>query len=338
MKKTLISILFLLLGCYAAQSQELSYSLPRTSFLIEVKARQIHTVPGPYAAYASKMLGIDVPQQESTATQIRQISIIPCTEADPSARFRTEASALEVLSFSSQGLVSFGDNGHSDGVNWRFEPMPGVDFARKEAASQKDIRTQSTVEMMPTDSGYVIRSITRSIEVRKTEEDLAAESAERIIKVRQEKLNISIGNTDASFSGAALPAALSQLSKIEQDELSLFTGQSVSREISAVFEIIPPASSELKQRCLAFRCDDVEGLLADGSKGTPYYLELEVVDIPQSPQPLPEKKNPGKKQVPVQIHYREPAICNLRIVSGDAECLRMRVPVYQLGRESVFSK
>lgn len=338
MKKAIITIIGILMGCIGAQSQELTYSLPRTSFLIEVKAQQIHTVPGPYAAYASKMLGIDVPQKESTVTQIRQISIVPCIEADPAARFRTDASAQDVLSFSSQGLVSFGDKGPSEGVNWRFEPMPGVDFARKEAASQKGIRTETTVEMMPTDSGYIKRSVSRSVVVRKSEEDLAAESAERIIKVRQEKLNISIGNTDASFSGAALPAALSQLSKIEQDELSLFTGQSVTRDISAVFEIIPAASSELKQRCLAFRCDDVDGLLPDGNKGTAYYLELEVVEIPQSPLPVPEKKNPGKKQVPVQIHYREPAICNLRIVNGNSECLRMRVPVYQLGTESVFSK
>src|SRR5512133_3070324 len=68
----------------APQTGTFLYSLPQTVFDINVEAEQVAVVPGPYARYASKYLGIrDVPVKPETIYRIRNISLDNHLEADP---------------------------------------------------------------------------------------------------------------------------------------------------------------------------------------------------------------------------------------------------------------
>ena len=83
--------------------------------------------------------------------------------------------------------------------------------------------------MVQVDTGFVQMPVTREVMQDKTLEDKAAEAAEIILSVRQERMNIAMGHTDATFSGEALAAALEELSRIEEEYLALFRGYTVSR-------------------------------------------------------------------------------------------------------------
>ena len=63
MRKTLIALCAFLLPL-GLQAQDLTYYLPRTTVVVEVDAVQDYHFAGPYAAFAKRLLGIDVPQQD----------------------------------------------------------------------------------------------------------------------------------------------------------------------------------------------------------------------------------------------------------------------------------
>ena len=64
MKKLFTAALGLLAGL-ALQAQESIYSLPSTTFVVEVDAVQEYFFAGPYAAFAPKMLGFSAPEKDA---------------------------------------------------------------------------------------------------------------------------------------------------------------------------------------------------------------------------------------------------------------------------------
>ena len=146
-----------------------------------------------------------------------------------------------------------------------------------------------------------------------------------VLKARRERFNISTGNTDATFSGEALGAALAELYRVEQEYLTLFTGYTVSREQSGSFDVIPSAEDRI-YRYTAFRLSNRDGLVSEGA-GTVYYLEFEPDQV-TDPGSSRDSRN--------AVHYRIPAVCNVKLTSGGKTLFQSRIPVYQLGAESLY--
>ena len=153
----------------------------------------------------------------------------------------------------------------------------------------------------------------------------AQEAAEVVLKARRERFNISTGNTDATFSGEALGAALAELDRVEQEYLTLFTGYTVSREQSGSFDVIPSAEDRVF-RYTAFRLSNRDGLVPEGA-GTPYYLEFEPDEVFEPA---------GSRDSRNSVHYRIPAVCTVKLASGGKTLFQGRIPVYQLGVESLY--
>ena len=106
--------------------------------------------------------------------------------------------------------------------------------------------------------------------------------------------------------------------------------EDASTVTAADFEVIPQAGET--QMYVAFRLSDTAGLVpADNLSGKPVVMEI----VPQKfaePDGAPEA---GKaKKAPAAIHYRIPAVCNVKLMSGVDVLLQSRIPIYQLGRES----
>ena len=66
----------MLLPLYAL-AQDVTYSLPFTSFTIEVDAVQEIHHAGPYAQFAKELLNMDVPASDTKTTYIKSIRIVP---------------------------------------------------------------------------------------------------------------------------------------------------------------------------------------------------------------------------------------------------------------------
>ena len=310
----------------------LTYCLPSTVINLEVEALQEKFYAGPYAKYAEKYLGIKVRQKDETTYQLVQINMTPSVEADQSERYMMSVDKGKIdasfLKLSAAGLVSFSDAIAGGETKWRFPARTSGDFSGKGVSSNLTSEATVLYKNDRKESEYNKVSVQQNMIVAKSPEKKAAETADMILDLRKQRLQIVTGDTDATYSGEAMAAAIEELTRLEKEYMTLFTGYSESQVQKMNFEVIPDPARE-SQRYIAFRLSDTAGLVpADNLSGKPIALEL----IPQAIAPLeePVEKDP-KKSVAVLAYYRIPAICTVKLTEGVDILLQTRVPVYQLG-------
>lgn len=325
MKKLFVAAALLL--PLALPAQEVSYALPSTSITVKVEVRQETFFAGPYAPFAKQMLNMSVSDQDAITTEITRVELIPRVEADTDAWYTCDQESSALLSLSAQGLVSLGNAAAP--VSWRFLPGLKADFTDKGLTAPEKEAVETIFKEMPSDTGMVSIPVEHKILVEKTLEDKASDAADVILQVRKERLNIASGNTDASYSGESLRAALQELERIEEEYMALFRGYSVVRKQVCTFEVIPSRGVK-HHRYLVFRLTD-DGPVAEGINGTPYYLEL------QPEGKLPEEDQADKKKTRGSVRYRIPQVCKVTFSCDGHPLLQTRLPFYQLGVESSLS-
>ncbi len=313
----------------------LSYNLPSTVVTLEVEALQEKFYAGPYAKYAEKYLGMKVRQKDETTYQLTQINMAPFVEADQSARYSlaVEKGVIDAsfLKLSSAGLVSFADAAVGGETQWRFPTQTSGDFSGKGVSSNLTSEATVLYKNDRKEATYNKISVQQNMIVAKSLEKKAAETADMILDIRKQRLQIVTGDTDATYSGEAMAAAIAELTRLEEEYLTLFTGYSETQLQKMNFEVIPDPARE-SQRYIAFRLSDAAGLApADNLSGKPVVMEF----IPQQIAPLEEPLEKASKKSPsVMAYYRIPAICTVKLTDGVDILLQSRMPVYQLGVEA----
>lgn len=313
----------------------LTYCLPSTSISLEVDAVQEQFYAGPYAKYAEKYLGIKARQKDETTYQISQIKMTPYVEADQSRRYSVMATKGVIdaifLKLSASGLVSFGDAAMGGEILWRFPIQSEGDFSGKGVSSNLTSESATLYKNDKKEDSYNRVSVQQNVIVAKSIEKKAAETAEMILDFRKQRLQIVTGDTDATYSGEAMGAAIEELTRLEEEYMTLFVGYSEYQKQTMTFEVIPEAGRE-SQRYIAFRLSDSSGLVpADNLSGKPIVMEL----VPQIFEQIEEPMEKDAKKVPaVLAYYRIPAVCTVKLTDGVNVLLQSRIPVYQLGQES----
>ena len=320
------------LCCAAAFAQEgpVSYALPSTTVTLKVDAVKETFYAGPYARFAKKYLGIDARQEDKVSCYIRSIDVVPQVEADQAHRYNATVSKsnADLLALTAQGLISLGQSGAAENTSWRFTARSAGNFSGKALTSAIDEESTTLYQSDRSDSDYRRVAVQQSVTVEKPLEKRAQEAADMILRIREEKFNITTGNTDATFSGEALGTAIAELTRLEQEYMTMFVGYADTQVQQKTFDVRPVAGTP-SQRYVAFRMSPTEGLVdPDNLSGRPFWVEL-----------FPEKVNAPEEDARARgnvLHYRIPAICTLRLSDGAEQLLQTRIPVYQLGAESVF--
>ena len=313
----------------SVKAQEVTYALPNTVFTVKVTIQQEQFFAGPYAAYAKKFLNLDVRQENGSSCSLIAAELIAGMEADQKALYTCDAENASLLALSAQGLVALQNKADAAGTTWRFLPPASARFESSISSPLRE-ETRITYKSIQTDNGEVQVPVEHKAKAIKSEEDKAAEAAETLLTIRRERLDIVSGNTDASYSGEAMGAAIQELDRMEKEYLALFCGQSIVGTVEAAFDVIP--DPELKhQRYLAFRLTD-NGPVSDGVKGIPYYIELEPEEMTFPGED--EKKSKVKSN---SIHFRIPAVCKVIFTCDGLRLLETRSLVYQLGKESFYT-
>ena len=315
----------------------LTYCLPSTTITLEVTALQENFYAGPYAEYAEKYLGVKAATSDASTIRITDIKLTPYVEADLNARYSVmmEKGKLDAsfLKLSASGLVSFADAMTERQTAWRF-PLPSSgDFSGKGVTSNLTSEATILFKNEKKAASYNKVSVQQNMIVAKTLEQKASETADMILNLRQQRLDIVTGESDATYSGEAMAAAIEELTRLEEEYMTLFFGYTETRTQKMNFDIIPEAGRE-SQKYRAFRISDTAGLLpADNLSGKPVIIEF----IPQVIKAV-EGQNDGqpKKKSQVMAYYRIPAVCTVRLFEGAEMLLQTRVPVYQLGVEASF--
>ena len=315
------------------RAQSMTYSLPRTVICVEVDAVKEVTYAGPYAAYAQELLGLTVPQADQYNAYIKEIRMSAKVEADLQATRYTAPAKVsgDLLRMSSLGLVSFGSAAEGESARWSFAAeAPGADFNGKGITSQTMTIQKTEYKDVKTDTSVVRVAFQKDVTVGKSLEQKAQEAARMILRAREEKFKITIGDTDATFSGEALGAAIRELTRVEQEYLVLFTGYSVSTPQTQSFEVIPVKGTDSYD---VFRLSDSEGLLAAEAKGgKPYYMDV----IPSKMGAVEGEDAAKASKGQAGIVYRIPSVCSVTLGTGTTPLIDTRIPVYQMGVESLY--
>ena len=332
MKRIFIITALLSLGLSPLKAQEVYYALPRTTFTVQVEARQESFFAGPYAAFAERLLHIQARQKDQVTTVVSQARLIPSTEADPAAWYTTDAENAYLMALSAQGLVCFSEKPEAGLQAWRFPGKASASFNEGLATDPQKQNTIIEYQEVQTDTGMVTVPIEQKIMVEKTLEDRASEAADVILHLRRERMNIVTGNTDATFYGNSMEVALKEMDRLEKQYMALFEGYTVSKTFNASFEVVPSAGAQT-QRYLVFRLTE-DGFVTEGTQGVPYYLNLE----PESALPADEDQSNQRRGRTNALRFRSPMVCNVTLTQDSKPLLAARVPVYQLGRESQYGR
>ena len=336
MKKTLIAAAVLALAAVSARAQEVSYALPKTTITVEVAYSQDIIHAGKYARYAKELLGLEVVQKDTVLTEITQFKIQPRVEADQSNRYSVNLSTNTrpaLLALTEQGLVAgneteFKDKHlhHAQGRQFGYrkpeakpkaEPKIKQTFYEEQIVTSVDslgneISDTILVEIVPVDSLFLE----------------AHDAAESIAELREQRYKILTGDTDASYAGEALGAALAELSRMENELLALFQSTSETVKGRAFFDIIPDRDGSFD----VFALDAMRGPVKAGKASDNIFsLVITAEPVAEAPAPAPTKKQPTQKLV-----YRIPAICTVTLTDGAEEITSLRMPIYQLGLEATY--
>lgn len=308
----------------------LVYALPMTSVKLEIEASQENFYAGPYAKYAQKYLGIDARQKDAVTFTVTSARMTPSVEADMSARYTVNPGAAmpAFLTLTSQGLVSVSSSASEETV-WRFPAAGKADFSGRGVTSNLTSEAATLYRNVKNESSYNKVAVQQEMVVQKSPDARAKEAAEMIFNLRKKRVQIITGDTDATFSGEALNAAIEEISRLEKEYMSLFTGYSEYSLQKMNYEVVPSKDNE-NQIYVAFRISDSKGLVpADDLSGKPYLLEFVY-------EPVAAPAGKQSASGGTLAHYRVPASCNVRLSDGVNVLLQSRMPVYQLGIESTF--
>jgi len=315
--KALKALLFTLILPIAAQAQ-ITYSLPATTVNIEVSAVKECYFAGPYAKYAKKYLGIDVTQEDFCETTITEIKVSHALVADMSETYTLPSwsSDSKFLALSTQGLVAFENKEEAAQNKWL---LPISDPDGGEVLYKASVLDDS-IGQIP---------IPWDVAPDKPTEYLAKDAAEIILSARKERYNITIGNTDATFSGEALGAALAELTRLENEYLPLFTGYKTVETQHETY-CIYPLKSQREHHYPVFAISETEGIVDKAGDGDiVFYLDLSSI-LNSSPGIVPLPAGSSTKNL---IHYRVPVICDVKLTDGKKVYFSTRYPIYQLGSE-----
>ncbi len=308
----------------------ITYSLPSTTICLEVEAVQETFHAGPYAKFAEKYLGIRPRMKDESNIQLTELKMVPLVEADQTCRFTLRPGkngmSPSIFKLSSAGLVSFADARSADESVWRFPVEVQGDFSGKGVSSNLTSESTTLYRNDKKESAYNKVSVQQNMVVEKTLEQKAAETARMILQIRDQRLRIVTGDTDATYSGEAMGAAIKELTRLEEEYLTLFVGYSDYQTQKVRFDVVPEKNRE-NQMYIAFRISDANGLVpSDEMSGKPVVMEL----VPQNIE-TPEVYKELKGEL---IHYRIPAICTVKLKNGKDLIFQARIPVYQLGQEA----
>lgn len=314
------------------------YSLPSTTISLKVTAQHESFVAGPYAAYAQKYLGVDARKNSEELYTISSIEMLPYVEADPTISVAVNLgtaknASANFLNFCSQGLIVTSDSYTGKPAAWRLPSMVNNgEFAKSGIASNLDNQSATLYKSVRTAAGLERVPVQQTQVVEKSLEKKAEETAGMIFKLREKRIELITGDTDATYSGEAMTSVLNEIARLEQEYLSLFLGKSVIDEQTVVFDVIPSANNA-KQMYIAFRLSDTQGLLpANNVSGRPVVLELVADGETIAPTPFNEALAASKGRVV----YRKPVTVTAKLVDGQKMIMQSRVPVYQLGKILTF--
>ncbi len=311
------------------------YALPKTSLKVSLSFRRDLFIPGPYADYAQRMLGIDGAQKVRTERySVNGVTMEAFAEPDGNRFFTLNqlqgyVDWEKLISAESNGLILRGNFGiKSDIIQPLKEQQSAPELIFKDVTMESNVemKQQTMYKTIITDTSFINVPVTSQQMERKTLEKKAEEAAKLILEIRSDRYFLAAGIVDPFPDNFDMKTALGALDKLEADYLSLFVGKSYSEQLQKEYIVSPEGATE-DEKILLDKFSAQTGIEdPDGEN-----IEIEISPegnarsfrnlLPQ--QPEPESYN--------LFYYRIPEVCNISINLADQTLLRKKLSIYQSG-------
>ena len=312
------------------------YGLPRTVFTVLVEMERTIEKPGPYARFASDLLGLNnVIQTESEYWSIEGILVKTHEELDPSEFYVIESNTLfqtNVLALKKEGLIldlnpgKFYSADNQIGIKEpeinqfrSFDLGSDEYFELQRDTAYKRVNIDSTFIRIP----YIVEK-----KKKLTVDQLAEKAARRLMEMRDGKHLILTGEANVFPQSEA---AINEMNRLEKEYTELFTGKTWKETREFIFQIIPEKEFAGKPMVM-FQFSDLTGPVTGTMKGgKPVIAELipehktkdlTIINKPQVEPSVPEFD---------KLFYRVPDIVNMKISMGSEILFNSRRLIYQFG-------
>lgn len=346
--KVLIISVIILEGCFAPRNivetlpvlagDTLSlrgyvYSLPQTSFILNMEVVRTRTIHGPYYRFAEKLLSIkDVPVRSSSAYRISKVQLKSFEEADPDNIYlvrqitgQTDLSPL--LRLGREGLVYEARQGVPAGkpIYLPDASHEGPLFTELSMERNTAMSIDTFYKTILTDTSFIRVPVLKEQLMVKTIDEKAEEAADFILELRYERFMMLTGNNNTQVSDYSVQ----RLDEIEREYLELFIGKSFEERFQYTYYITPSGDGVFENiEILEF--SENRGILEEGA-GDSKVLSMSIRKTGKTDllkDPLQREKLPVQTNA---LYYRVPDVAEVEISLGGRTLLNDRYPVCQYG-------
>lgn len=332
------------------KSQGFMYSLPKNVLHVNVHATKTRQIEGPYAMYAQKYLGIrNVIKRSSTSYAIEHIDLTIQAIADPSETFFInipkcikKKNQLSVQ-FTPEGMLTSVNtcNKHKGGElhgkkpnqDGRHTPMDEKNAEAEQLLSYgKNLQEtyDTIIERVLLDSMTIEKKILKKIMIEKTPEQKAKETADQILKIRDERFKLFTGYAEIAYTEGAIAYMDKGLEKMENEYMRMYTGMSYSTTQERAYTFTPTALL-YDSLIPLFRFSKEQGVLDTSFySGTPVFIKFEKVAQSTDADSLLIYRNKNIKKK--GVCYRVPQPVRVTLIHEDEVIASDVLPIAQLGQ------
>lgn len=321
--KNLIIIAALLLGLpLAAQTKVvkknavkannfgITYSLPKTSLIVEAEVTKVTCKAGPYYQYAEKYLAVqDAIAEDAVYYELGKVRLINRGVPDPDNTYIVEFKPGTVAPY-----AYLTEDGLLCSINTEY--VPAEEKAEKKAVAAKQGAAQNSVL---SEELLMAGSTARQAEV----------AAKQIYRIRESRMDILTGEADnLPPDGEAMKLVIQQLEAQEQTLSHLFTG--TTEKTTDLYEVSIIPSDELDKEVI-FRFSKQLGIVdADDLGGAPVYMNL--IATERAPQLDPKEAEKKEKSLK-GIIYNVPGKAKVEITMGKRILYKGEAQITQFGTQ-----
>ncbi len=322
--KNLLLAVFLFTGCaLSAQTKVIkstavksnnygiTYSLPKTSLIVDTEIIKVTSKAGPYYRYAEKYLGVkDAVTEDKIFYELGKVNVINKGIPDPDNTFIVEFKPGTVAPYAyltEEGLL------YTINAEYTPEETP----VRKTQQETVDVNIMNTSVL--SEELLLAGNTAREAEI----------AAKQIYRIRESRLNILTGEAEnPPADGEAMRLVIQQLEEQEKALTNLFTGIITRETKHHETRLIP---SDNMDREVIFRFSSLLGILEpDDLGGIPVYINLKTTERP----PAPDPKEAGKKQKALKgVIYNIPGKANIEITMNKNNLYKGEVQIVQFGTQ-----
>lgn len=290
----------------------ITYSLPKTSLVIDAEVTKVTCKAGPYYKYAEKYLGVkDAITEDKVYFELGKLSLINKGLPDTNNTYIVEFKQGTVAPY-----AFLTEDGLLCSINAEYAP----------AESESDaVKNKKMPQQKVTDASVLSEELLMAGSTAKQ----AEVAAKQIYRIRESRMNILTGEADnLPPDGEAMKLVIQQLEEQEKALTNLFTG--ILTKETDHFEVSVIPHDDLDKEVL-FRFSDQLGIVdADDLGGTPVYMNLKAIDR----APVLDAKEADKKEKSLKgIIYNVPGKASIEILMNKKSLYKGEALITQFGTQ-----